>query len=201
MIPERMFALFAVWSLFLSSVTQAIIHLTTWWILRRQRNEARLGVELTRGEFWLGVKSSVRAVFDLLLAVIVTWDIYIFNGTERIALYVAVGLVTYITTYHRLRFLSEIRRESWGGNEDVNERQDIREKEQNERETFQGEQAIRIARRQIAREDTLDAREGIADTRQEIADTREAVADTREAVADVRQAAQDTRDTDREESP
>jgi len=178
-IPERMFALFAVWSLFLSSVTQAIIHLTTWWILRRQRNEARLGVELTRGEMWLGIKSSVRAVFDLLLAVIVTWNIYIFNGTERIVLYIAVGLVTYITIYHRLRFLKEIRRESWGGNEDVNERQDLREVEQNERETFQGEQAIRIARRQAAREDTLDARQ---------------------VVQDDRQIAQDTRDTDKEES-
>ncbi len=191
---ERMFALFAVWSLFLSSVTQAIIHLTTWWILRRQRNEARLGVELTRGEFWLGIKSSVRAVFDLLLAVVVTWQVYILNGTERIVLYIAVGFVTYITTYHRLRFLSEIRRESWGGNEDVNERQDLREIEQNERETFQGEQAVRIARRQSAREDEIDARQAVQDDRQKVADTRE-------GLADVRQAAQDTRDTDREESP
>lgn len=191
MIPERMFALFAVWSLVLSSVTQGLIHLTTWWILRRQRNEARLGVELTRGEFWLGVKSSVRAVFDLLLATIVTWNIYIFNGTERIVLYVAVGLVTYITIYHRLRFLREIRRESWGGNEEVNERQDIREKEQNERETFQGDQAVRIARRQSAREDEIDARQAVQDDRQKVADTRE-------GLADVRQAAQDTHDAEGE---
>lgn len=156
---ERMFALFAVWSLFISSLTQGVIHLTTWWILRRQRNEARLGVELTRGEFWLGVKSNVRAIFDLLLAVIVTWNVYILNGTERIALYIAVGVVTYITIYHRLRFLSEIRRESWGGNEEVNERQDIREKVQNEREVVQGEQAIKIAEHQDAREHEIDARE------------------------------------------
>lgn len=177
---ERMFALFAVWSLVLSSLTQGLIHLTTWWILRRQRNEARLGVELTRGEFWLGIKSSVRAVFDLLLAVVVTWQVYILNGTERIVLYVAVGLVTYITIYHRLRFLKEIRRESWGGNEDVNERQDIREKGQNEREILQAEQAIKIAEHQDFREQKIKEHEHEIDARE--ADLNEKVEHAAERV-------------------
>jgi hypothetical protein len=177
-IPERMFALFAVWSLVLSSLTQGLIHLTTWWMLRRQRNAGRLGFELTRAELWLGIKTLVRAVFDILLAVVVTWQVYILNGTERIVLYIAVGLVTYITIYFRLRFLSEIRRESWGGNEEVNERQDLREVEQNTRETFQTERADEIARRQQDREDKLDERQA------DLNDKVEAAAERIEHVAD-----------------
>jgi len=64
--------------------------------------------------------------------------------------------------------------------EKTNKRQDIRESEQNVRETFQGEQAVRISRRQSAREDRLDARQ---------------------VVQDDRQIAQDTRDTDKDELP
>lgn len=116
---ERDLTLLVVWTLVTSSAVQAIIHLITWWVLRLQHSETRVGGAMNRRELTLGVKAISRFFFDLLLASLVTWGaFYLRNPLHRELLYLTVTILSIISIYFNINFIFVLHEEDYGQPED-----------------------------------------------------------------------------------
>lgn len=111
---ERALTLLVVWALVASSAIQAAVHFVTWSVLHRQYSQTAVGAALNRRELSLGVKAMARTVFDVMLAIVVTWGVLIFNMKIREVLFLLISAAGAVAIWYGLRFVIALRRESFG---------------------------------------------------------------------------------------
>jgi hypothetical protein len=191
---ERDLTVMVVWVLFASSVIQAAIHYTTWWVLHRQHSQTPVGTAINRRELSLAIKITIRSVFDLLLAVLVTWQFYILDTTQREWLFAAIAIASVVAVWYGARFLMALWKQQWG--QPTPEAMDARAMRQDHREVDLDTRAEGLDQRGVQ----LDRRgwdmskeslrvEGVSrdqTTQQGEMDTRDTDQDKREVVLDDR---------------
>lgn len=103
-----------IWLLAVSSFAQGIIHLLSAYQLHRQSSETRVGKSLTAREMSLGVKGPLRGVFDVLLAIAVTWAADVESWTFTRVMIILVALSSLVALYYGVHFIIVMYEEHWG---------------------------------------------------------------------------------------
>lgn len=108
------FMVVAVWSVFVSTLVQGVTHLIAYGVLHNQDDQEALGVILKRRELSLGAKNLVRAAYDFLILIAITWNTSFRNTDILMAIFIGLMVTTWIAAYFAIRFVNELRREGWG---------------------------------------------------------------------------------------
>ena len=124
---ERDLIVIAVWALVISSAAQGLIHFTTFAVLHRQESQTSVGDALDARELSLCVKNTFRTMFDVLVAVFVTWDRTILMSPWSTALYATVTITTAVAILYGVNFIKALWMENWGKPDERTVRQDLRE--------------------------------------------------------------------------
>jgi hypothetical protein len=103
-----------VWLLWISSFVQGVIHYMTAWVSGHQKARTSLGPALTRRELSLGIKATLRFVYDLLVLLAVTWQIGFSNSPLVAILSVVLSGASIAAIYYGIRYITVLRREYWG---------------------------------------------------------------------------------------
>lgn len=112
---ERELTVLVVWTLVASSYIQGVVHFITWWTLHRQHSETPVGHALNKRELTLGLKAFSRGFFDLLLAILVTWNFYyISDPLYREGFFSLVVLIAILAIHFGIRFIFALREENFG---------------------------------------------------------------------------------------
>lgn len=110
----REFMVLAVWSVFFSTLIQGVTHIVAYAVLRNQDDQEDLGIVLKKRELSLGIKNLVRAIYDGLIMVAITWNTSFRNTDFLMAVFVALMITTWVAVFFAVRFVSELRQEGWG---------------------------------------------------------------------------------------
>ena len=128
---ENFFQALVVWTLFITTIAQAIIHARTWVALGPQPKHDSLATELRAREGSLAVKGLVRASFEFLLLLLVVDGKLPLSARERDVIYVVTAMGAVYAVWRGIRFLNALRKENWGWPPESksarDERQDARE--------------------------------------------------------------------------
>ena len=111
---EHLFQLIVVWTLFASSITQAVFHFVTAWALGPQPKEDPIGSALRRREISLGVKGLARALFDTFLVALVMGYGLPFVTPIRNVVYSGATLTAIVALWFGWRFINALRQNNWG---------------------------------------------------------------------------------------
>jgi hypothetical protein len=103
-----------VWLLWFSSLVQCVIHYMTAWVSGHQQARTGLGPALTRRELTLGIKATLRFVYDMLIMLAVTWRIGFSNSPFVAILSVVLSAASIAAIYYGVRYITVLKREYWG---------------------------------------------------------------------------------------
>ena len=132
---EHEFQLIVVWALLMSSVTQSIIHLTTYWALGEESDSDPYGKSLRERELSLGVKMFIRIFFDTMLILLVHRSLTSIPLGIRILVYAGLAIASIIAIIYGVKFINVLRTDNWGRPRLINmERQDDRARAQGNRQ-------------------------------------------------------------------
>lgn len=135
MMGEHEFQLIVVWALLMSSVTQSIIHLTTYWALGEESDSDPYGKSLRERELSLGVKMFIRIFFDTMLILLVHRSLTSIPLGIRILVYAGLAIASIIAIIYGVKFINVLRTDNWGRPRLINmERQDDRARAQGDRQ-------------------------------------------------------------------
>lgn len=134
---ERFFQALVVWTLFITTITQAIIHARTWIALGPQPEHDALARNLRAREGSLAIKGLFRASFEFLLLLLVVDGKLPLTARQRNVIYVVTAMGAVYAVWRGISFLNELRKEHWGwppeSHNARDERQDAREDRLNKR--------------------------------------------------------------------
>lgn len=128
---ENFFQALVVWTLFITTIAQAIIHARTWLALGPQPEHDELAHNLRTREGSLAIKGLMRASFEFLLLLLVMDGELPLTANQRNVIYVMTAMGAVYAVWRGIRFLNELRKENWGwppeSHNARDERQDARE--------------------------------------------------------------------------
>ena len=108
----RDLTLLLVWILVAESFIQGNTHIISWNILRKQHDSTPFGKVLKQRELTLGLKNMSRTMFDLLLAIAVTWS-YSFTGNPILPpIFLIVIVSAMAVLFYAVKFVIALSHES-----------------------------------------------------------------------------------------
>lgn len=187
------------WLMPVSVAFRTLVYAGLTIVIARQRNIVRLD--------WAILALFATITASGIAGTALRWFIYRQAQSEDIDNWTEWSIVVAIVVFPIIESIAGMLVLAWSREldrtEPTNQRQDIREKNQNdERKSITAQQIDlniqRVGMDEVqvsmnAQQAGMDERQKLADTRQEIADTRQGVADTREGLADTRESDADTR--------
>ena len=111
---ENFFQALVVWTLFITTIAQAIIHARTWLALGPQPEHDELARNLRAREGSLAIKGLMRASFEFLLLLLVVDGKLPLTANQRNVIYVVTAMGAVYAVWRGIRFLNELRKENWG---------------------------------------------------------------------------------------
>lgn len=115
-----------------TSLIQGVIHLLTWVALGDQDPDDQLATRMSQRELSLALKLFTRALFELILVMLVFNDALPFTMRSRAAVYLTTSIFAIYAVWRGVSFILALKNENWGRPRETKDARDARQEHQQE---------------------------------------------------------------------